>query len=262
MWIYKITNLVNGKCYIGITTNLEYRWHCHKTAPSCPSLKSPLYSAMRKYGIDNFSFEIVEEGIQDIITLGEKERYYIKKYHSHISENGYNLTWGGERCQYDANPRTSLTVEDVMDIRKSYSEGSISVTECWKNYSNKISYSAFEKIWEGRTWKGIMMEVYTETNKNKQLLFKANKGSKNGNALYSDEEVIRARKYYTTHSLQETFAKYGSKSKSKASFRNIIDKGYQYIPIYSKVNKVWTLNNEIININDFNPVSTISESGE
>ena len=107
-----------------------------------------------------------------------------------------------------------------------------------------------------------MMEVYTETNKNKQLLFKANKGSKNGNALYSDEEVIRARKYYTTHSLQETFDKYGSKSKSKASFRNIIDKGYQYIPIYSKVNKVWTLNNKIININDFNPVSTISESGE
>ena len=66
-----------------------------------------------------------------------------------MSENGYNLTWGGERSQYDANPRTSLTVEDVMEIRTIYNEGNIGVTECWKQYSNRISYSAFEKIWEG-----------------------------------------------------------------------------------------------------------------
>lgn len=262
MWVYKITNLVNEKCYIGITTNLEYRWHCHKNAPNYPYLKNPLYSAIRKYGIENFKFEVIEEGIQDIVTLGEKERFYIKEYNSHVSKNGYNLTWGGERSQYDANPRTSLTVEDVMEIRTAYSEGTIGVTECWKQYSNKISYSAFEKIWEGNTWKGIMDFVYTNENKKKQNCFKSNKGDKNGNALYSDEEVFNIRVYYTNHSLTEVYNKYGAKSASKASFRNLIDGSYKHIPIYSKLKKQWSLNGNVIDINNFNPVSTIPVSRE
>lgn len=262
MWVYKITNLVNNKCYIGITNNLEYRWHCHRNAPNYPYLKNPLYSAIRKYGIENFEFKVEEEGIQDIVTLGQKERYYIRKYHSHVSENGYNLTWGGERSQYDANPRTSLTVEDVMEIRTIYNEGNIGVTECWKQYSNRISYSAFEKIWEGVTWKGIMDYVYTEENKNKQNCFKSNKGSKNGNAIYSEEEVLDIRKYYTNHSLSDTYNKYGSKSASKESFRGLIDSSYKHLPIYSKKRKQWSLNGSVIDINNFNPVSTISVSGE
>lgn len=262
MWVYKITNEINGKCYVGITTNLEYRWYCHKNAPNYPSLKSPLYSAMRKYGIENFKFEVVEDNISDIELLGARERYYIKKYNSHVSKYGYNLTWGGERCQYDANPRTSLTVEEVMEIRTTYSQGLIGVSECWKNYSNKISYSAFEKIWEGLTWKGIMMEVYTEENKKVQNKFKANKGAKNGNALYTDEEVLNFRKFYVTHSLRETYETFGHKSSSKISFRSIIDRGYLHIPIYNKRRKVWTLNGAIININNFNPVSTIPVSRE
>lgn len=262
MWVYKITNLVNGKCYVGITTNLEYRWHCHRNAPNYPYLKNPLYSAMRKYGIENFRFEVIEEGIQNIITLGEKERYYIKKYHSHISEHGYNLTWGGERSQYDANPRTSLTVEDIMEIRTAYNEGTIGVSECWKQYSNKISYSAFEKIWEGQTWKGIMMGVYTNDNKKKQNCFKSNKGSSNGNAIYSEDEVLNIRKYYVNHSLEETYAMYGSRSANKDSFRRLIANSYKHLPIYSKRKKQWSLNGEVIQINNFNPVSTIPVSRE
>jgi len=48
---------------------------------------------MRKYGIDNFSFEVIEEC--SLEELNDKEKYWIKYYDSHNSSNGYNLTDGG-----------------------------------------------------------------------------------------------------------------------------------------------------------------------
>lgn len=262
MWVYKITNLINDKGYVGITTNLELRWKAHKKAYNYPYIKNPLYSAMRKYGLNNFKFEIIRDNIGSTEELGELERYYIKQYNTHISQHGYNLTWGGERCQYDANPRTSLTVEDIVEIRTIYDSCTIGVKKCWQKYSDRISYQAFEKIWENQTWKGIMEEVYTEENKAKHRKDKSNRGEKNGNALYTDEEVLQIRKFYVNHPLSTTYERYGSKSKSKVAFRNIVDKGYTHIPIYSKVRKQWILNKAPININNFNPVSTIPVSRE
>lgn len=129
MWVYKITNLINQKCYVGITNNIKKRWIQHKSYKGKKENK-PLYSAFKKYGISNFKFEVIEEGISSPKVLGDKERYYIKFYKSHITQKGYNVTWGGERCQFDANPRTKLTVEDVIKIRKIYSECKIGVKQC------------------------------------------------------------------------------------------------------------------------------------
>ena len=217
---------------------------------------------MRKYGLDNFKFEIIEDGIVSIDVLSDKEREYIKKFKSHVSQNGYNISLGGIKNQYDSNPKAKLTVEDVVEIRCLYESGEISVSKCWEEYKDRISYSAFEKILEGRTWKGIKTDVYTDNNKKKQHLFKKREGSKNGNALYTEEEVMNARMYYVSHSLTDTFKMFGSKSKSKAAFRNIIDKCYNNLPKYSKIDKRWIYKGEEIDINDFNPVSTISVSGE
>ena len=88
MWVYKITNLVNNKCYIGITTNLEKRWASHKKAINYPYIKQPLYNAMRKYGIANFKFEVIVDNINDKNILGKLERKYILEYNSHISQSG------------------------------------------------------------------------------------------------------------------------------------------------------------------------------
>ena len=52
---------------------------------------------------------------------------------------------------------------------------------------------------------------------------------------------IEIRKYYVTHSLQETYEKYGSKSKTKQGFRNLIDQSYLHLPKYSKTKKQWFL---------------------
>ena len=216
---------------------------------------------MRKYGIENFTIEQIDSA-DSIIKLGELERYYIEKYNSQDPNIGYNLSAGGQTSQLDDNGRAKLTLKEVIQIREIYHMGELRCKECWQMFKDKISYSAFQKIWEGITWKSIMPEIYTEEMKALHSKQKSNPGSQNGNAIYTDEEVLEIRKYYVNHTLQETYDKYGERNGSKDGFRSMLTKSYSYLPMYSKTKKQWLLNGKVINIEEYNPVSTISESGE
>lgn len=97
-FIYKITNKLNNKIYIGQTVEQRPtdRYSKHRyMARHIDKEKSVsvLHRAMNKYGLDNFSFEIIEEVENDL--LNQKEKEYIQQYNSLIP-NGYNLTIGGE----------------------------------------------------------------------------------------------------------------------------------------------------------------------
>ena len=96
-YIYKITNHINGKVYIGQTRNLiEYRWqhHLYKGRnPDKPDTNYPLYRAMRKYGLENFSILQVEEIDNEL--LDERECYWIQQENS-LTPNGYNCDLGGK----------------------------------------------------------------------------------------------------------------------------------------------------------------------
>lgn len=85
--IYKITNLLNGKIYIGQSINPENRWKQHQYSDSI------IGNAIRKYGIENFSFEIIEDNIEN---YNEREIFWINFYNSDNKKFGYNLTSGGE----------------------------------------------------------------------------------------------------------------------------------------------------------------------
>lgn len=85
--IYKITNKINGKSYIGQSVCIERRWKEHLNRHS----KSLIHKAIEKYGEQNFDFSIVEECCQE--DLDEKEQYWIKYYNTF--NDGYNLTRGG-----------------------------------------------------------------------------------------------------------------------------------------------------------------------
>ena len=92
--IYKITNLKNGKVYIGQAVDIVKRWRDHRE--NYLTHDEVVYRAMRKYGLDNFAFDILEECCPD--RLDEKEIYYIKQYRSYIGwkdNHGYNMTEGG-----------------------------------------------------------------------------------------------------------------------------------------------------------------------
>lgn len=92
--IYKITNLINGKIYIGQSVDIKKRWRQHKRNSQIKGREYDkyLYRAFRKYGLENFSFEVIEECNEDL--LDEKEQYYISYYDSY--NNGYNMTQGGQ----------------------------------------------------------------------------------------------------------------------------------------------------------------------
>ena len=93
-YIYKITNKLNDKCYIGKTelSNPEKRFKQHVSDSKKERCKDrPLYRAFNKYGVDNFDFQILEE----TENASELEIYYIKKYNSY-GRNGYNATKGGD----------------------------------------------------------------------------------------------------------------------------------------------------------------------
>lgn len=97
-FIYKIINNINNKIYIGKTENsIEKRFkeHC-KDAFRKRNEKRPLYAAIRKYGVENFTIELIEEtNIPD-----ERETYWIKFYDSY--SKGYNATTGGDgKCLYN-----------------------------------------------------------------------------------------------------------------------------------------------------------------
>ena len=140
--IYKITNKINGKIYIGQTSSTtEERWKGHKYAwhstRSCPTL----YNAFDKYGIENFEIEEIEQcNTKD---LNEREIYWIKQYNSY--EEGYNATVGGEgnrRLDYfliynlwDAG----LTTGEIAQQIGATKDGVAKALKGYKNYSIKES---------------------------------------------------------------------------------------------------------------------------
>jgi len=88
--IYKITNKINNKFYIGMAEDIEKRWIRHKNLDNHSCIK--LHRAMKKYGVENFIFEIIEECSSQIIAW-EKERFWIKELKAR--ELGYNINEGG-----------------------------------------------------------------------------------------------------------------------------------------------------------------------
>lgn len=92
MYIYKITNKINGKIYIGQTVGtVQNRFNEHCRSSKC---STPIDKAIKKYGKYNFSVEILEE-TDNIDTLNELEIKYIAEYNSTDMSIGYNLCKGG-----------------------------------------------------------------------------------------------------------------------------------------------------------------------
>jgi len=100
--IYKATNNINNKVYIGFTQNFKKRIASHKIGSrnySNKERKSSFYEAILKYGWNNFSWEIIYQSKELFHTKNEMEPFFIIEYNSYCGfdkSNGYNLTLGGE----------------------------------------------------------------------------------------------------------------------------------------------------------------------
>lgn len=167
--IYKITNKINGHSYIGLSKDIERRFSDHKSkaihSDKKEDLDKALYRAMRKYGIDNFSYEIIEECPEE--KLKEREIYWISYYNTYQNREDYNETPGGDLPGFNTvhlgedHGRAILTEKEVKYCRKSYAEGKRS-RDIYNelHLSDRLPYESFLRMWHGKTWKHIMPEVF------------------------------------------------------------------------------------------------------
>lgn len=106
MIIYKITNKINSKSYIGQTIlDLKIRWNKHCSKSGCKAIGN----AIKKYGKENFIIEIVDTATS-LDELNKKEELYIKSFKT-MAPDGYNLRTGGLN--------SSPTIETREKIKKS-----------------------------------------------------------------------------------------------------------------------------------------------
>lgn len=134
--IYKITNLITKKIYIGQTRQTcTRRFNAHKQAARKGSHYSKLHTAMREYGEDNFIIEKIEEC--PIEQLNERERYWIAHYQSTLEEYGYNTQLGGQDY---SNYQPIENAEEILE----YYHQCHNQTQTLKHFN--ISYYRFKSL--------------------------------------------------------------------------------------------------------------------
>lgn len=191
--IYKIENLINNKIYIGQSVDIRERLYKHiwnSISSKDSRYNSPLYSAIRKYGKENFDFSILEildiEKDKSKERLNEREIYFIDKFNSY--RDGYNLTEGGNstlNSYGEKNSKAKLTEKEVYNIRERY-KNLENIRDAYEDYKNKISFSQFEDIFYGCSWKNTHYDVYTKENKEKRK-----KVDKKNNKSLTDEQALK-----------------------------------------------------------------------
>ena len=227
--IYKITNKINGKIYVGQSNDIQRRFleHTHRN-------KLQIDMAIQKYGKENFIFEILEEC--PIEQLNEREMYWIETLNSF--KNGYNYTLGGEQQSIGSNNgRAILTEDDVKIIRNAYANH-LRRKDVYLKFKDKISFATFANVWDGSTWGHIMPEVFTKENKT-YYSKEATNGEKSFSAKFTNEEVIHLRERYVNEDARSIYEDYKDRCSYTTLQQILWGRTYKNLPIYKKKEKKW-----------------------
>ena len=142
--IYKITNNINGHAYIGKATDITRRWRQHRNVTTEDhEYDYPLYKAFRKYGIDNFTFDVIEECA--VSELDNREIYWVAFYDTYY--NGYNQTKGGNSPTH-SQKIDEETLQQIIDTLRTKTLSQSEIAE-----SFNVSVEMIQGINTGRYWK-------------------------------------------------------------------------------------------------------------
>jgi len=181
--IYCIENLINGKKYIGRGINVENRMgQNHK---GCKIL----YRAIKKYGKNNFKRYVIEY-YDNVEILGLMETYFIVFYRSHVSEWGYNISWGGS---------------SMFGVKH---------TQEWKDNNSKRMSGKNHPLY-GKFGKDNPNYGYRATEETRKKLSKASSGSKNG--MYGKHNSEEQKRNFSENYSGENHPNWGKKSPSATS---------------------------------------------
>ena len=183
MIIYKITNTINNKIYVGKTKkSLETRWkeHCYKAFHEKRDYH--FLQAIRKYGPDCWSMDIIEEVENDI--SNEREKYWISFYNSFDSECGYNSTIGGDGLIEMSNEARQKLSKSLMG-RVPWNKG--------KTGYKSVPCSEEKKRKIGESQRGIHKSKHSDEEKRNKSIRQT--GKKRGKYNASEDNYINNGKH-------------------------------------------------------------------
>ena len=178
-YIYQITNDINGKIYIGKTEfSIEKRFkeHC-QDAFRDRNEKRPLYAAMRKYGVEHFHIELIEETDNP----EEREVFWIENKRSF--KNGYNATVGGDGkkyIDYDLVISSYKEIKSIADTAKALNISADSVSNILHQNnisiisSSEINLNKYGKITNMYSLEGEFLKSFSSTNEAAQYMIDNN----------------------------------------------------------------------------------------
>lgn len=227
--LYKITNKINNKYYIGSTSEYNKRMQTHiligikeEGNSNKVSDKQDLYHDLDKYGLESFDFEILATSKDKVVISRLESKFIRENYNDKLS---YNISKG-------ASGRRVLYKEDVEFIRELYNERKLTIDEAYnKYYKGIITHRAFKKAWFGDTFKDVKYEVYNDENKAWHFAQgQSRKGEQNGSSKYTEKEVISIRNRRDNgEKLNDVWKDYKDKS-LKVTFRDIWNnKSWKYL---------------------------------
>lgn len=214
MYVYQITNLINNKLYIGITNDYKKRWSNHRCGNN-PNMT--ICKAIKKYGVENFKFEILYEGL-NIEEASEKEKELIQEKHS-LVPNGYNVALGGFEGTLGVqhfgadNSNAKLTNEEAQYIKD---HRYLPEYVLYEEFNEKISYQTFKDIYNDKTYPSVKphSDIYPYN-----LEF-SNQFTSNNKLTYGD--VVHLREEYRDKVYwRDAFKEYQDVFKDEWSFWNV-----------------------------------------
>lgn len=213
-YIYKITNKINGKIYIGQTCNPKQRWRSHRKTGLNP--KYPLQKAIKKYGVLNFIFELEPNELffnQSEANLAEER--LIKKYNSTNINIGYNIKSGG-----------NVSSPSIITIEKT--------RRTMLNKNIKLSDEAKQKLSNERQGANNPMFGKCHFNEHKNKIAESMRGDKNHfyGKCHSEETKTKMSKCKKGKKLSESVIKQMSERVKGSTWKIVNGKR-----VYSFVNK-------------------------